>query len=474
MKKYLKILLLIFIMASTISGQNFDGDFDGDISFGEISFQIKDFHIGGDYIDKDSNTEIDKVNGFLDIGLIKYGFSNIEVSGDASSYNERAKIKYTFSGPEFDMTNLKFNLFFKAPDIWNLMGFGQPSQSIENRLVKNDIIFSIGNIKQYFGASGSVDLSARNQIVEFRLDKIGFSVSNVNAGLIIDRNSKSTFNILDFKSEAKNIFFEFNTSDKVPSVENAAFQILLKNLEVNIPKEIEENPRFKEAADYLNIHSGRFRIRQIDLDLTYSNGKKSKLKGIIDTQFGKAIIDGSFFFQLVSGNSDIKFDHFKIDLSNLSRPINDYINMWESQTGKILQRKGTIISLNVLEWINEDDFRNINIDLPLPDILMLGEYRRSSYASEARTVMSNINNASKMYYQTRGEWPSTIDELERVGQLDVSRSTKLKWTFDLQLSDYGGKIIATSTEEMSGGAGHMVIYNADMGKFTGYGSPDGE
>ena len=85
-----------------------------------------------------------------------------------------------------------------------------------------------------------------------------------------------------------------------------------------------------------------------------------------------------------------------------------------------------------------------------------------------------INNAAKMYYQTRGEWPSEIDELERAGQLDVSRSTKLKWTFDLQLSDQGGRITASSTEEMSGGAGHQVVYDADLGKFTGYGSPEGE
>ncbi len=102
------------------------------------------------------------------------------------------------------------------------------------------------------------------------------------------------------------------------------------------------------------------------------------------------------------------------------------------------------------------------------------DYVKSSYASEARTVMSNINNASKMYYQTKGDWPSEIDELERQGQLDISRSTKLKWSFDLQLSDQGGRITATSTEEMSGGAGHQVVYDADMGKFTGYGSPEGE
>jgi type II secretory pathway pseudopilin PulG len=101
-------------------------------------------------------------------------------------------------------------------------------------------------------------------------------------------------------------------------------------------------------------------------------------------------------------------------------------------------------------------------------------YVKSSYASEARTVMSNINNASKMYYQTSGQWPSEVDELERAGQLDLSRSTKLKLGFDIQLNDQGGRITATSTEEMSGGAGHQVIYDADNGKFIGYGSPEGE
>ena len=204
----------------------------------------------------------------------------------------------------------------------------------------------------------------------------------------------------------------------------------------------------------------------------YQNGEKSTLKGTIDTQFGKAIIDASFFSKQDSGNSDLKFDYFEIGLSNLSRPIKDYIKIWESKTGKTLQRQGAVISLNALEWINEDDFRDMK--LPSTDIFFIGEYRRSSYASEARTVMSNIANASKMYYQIRGDWPSEIDELERAGQLDVSRSTKLKWSFELQLSDQGGRITATSTEEMSGGAGHQVVLDLDLGKFTGYGSPDGD
>ena len=101
-------------------------------------------------------------------------------------------------------------------------------------------------------------------------------------------------------------------------------------------------------------------------------------------------------------------------------------------------------------------------------------YVKSSYASEARTVMSNINNAAKMYYQIKGQWPSEVEELERSGQLDVSRSTKLKWAFDIQLSDQGGRITATSTEEMSGGAGQQVVFDADVGKFSGYGAPEEE
>jgi prepilin-type N-terminal cleavage/methylation domain-containing protein len=99
------------------------------------------------------------------------------------------------------------------------------------------------------------------------------------------------------------------------------------------------------------------------------------------------------------------------------------------------------------------------------------DYVKSSYASESRTIMSNINNAAKMYYQTKGEWPADVDALETTGQLDLSVASKLKWTYELSLPD---QLTATSTEEMSGGAGHVVIYNANTGRFSGYGSPQGE
>ncbi len=78
-------------------------------------------------------------------------------------------------------------------------------------------------------------------------------------------------------------------------------------------------------------------------------------------------------------------------------------------------------------------------------------YVESARASEAKSVIGNIDNAAKMYYQTYGEWPTDVEELENSGQLEVDRSTKRKWIFELQLSDQGGRIIATSTGDMNGG-----------------------
>lgn len=99
------------------------------------------------------------------------------------------------------------------------------------------------------------------------------------------------------------------------------------------------------------------------------------------------------------------------------------------------------------------------------------DYVESARASEAKSVISSISNASVMFYQTSGEWPSSVDDLEREGQLDLERSTKLKWQFELQLPDF---IIATSTEEMAGGAGKVIQYNRELGKYIGYGTPGEE
>ena len=99
------------------------------------------------------------------------------------------------------------------------------------------------------------------------------------------------------------------------------------------------------------------------------------------------------------------------------------------------------------------------------------DYVESARASEAKSVISSISNASVMYYQTNGDWPTSVDDLESQGQLDLELSTKLKWDFELQLPEI---ITATSKEEMAGGAGKVIQYSRELGKYKGYGTPEKE
>tara|TARA_B100000315_G_scaffold260459_1_gene322082 strand:- start:22698 stop:23114 length:417 start_codon:yes stop_codon:yes gene_type:complete len=100
------------------------------------------------------------------------------------------------------------------------------------------------------------------------------------------------------------------------------------------------------------------------------------------------------------------------------------------------------------------------------------KYVESARASEAKSVIGNIDNAGKMYYQTYGVWPTDVEELEQAGQLEVDRSTKRKWAFELQLDNQGGKIIATSTGDMDGGEGKVVEFDREAGRYRGYGTTE--
>ncbi|RMF07836.1 MAG: prepilin-type N-terminal cleavage/methylation domain-containing protein [Candidatus Neomarinimicrobiota bacterium] len=100
------------------------------------------------------------------------------------------------------------------------------------------------------------------------------------------------------------------------------------------------------------------------------------------------------------------------------------------------------------------------------------DYVESARASEAKSVIGNIYNASKMYYQTYGQWPADVEELERSGQLRIDQSTKRQWIFAIQISDNSGTITATSTAEMDGGEGNVVQFDVETGQYSGYGTPE--
>jgi prepilin-type N-terminal cleavage/methylation domain-containing protein len=101
------------------------------------------------------------------------------------------------------------------------------------------------------------------------------------------------------------------------------------------------------------------------------------------------------------------------------------------------------------------------------------EYVKSARASDAKTSINAIWQAAQVFYQDKGDWPATIDELEQQKYLQLQDATKLQWTFQI-VGAPPVSISATSTEQMRGGAGHTVTYTIADGTWTGYGLPQDE
>ena len=98
------------------------------------------------------------------------------------------------------------------------------------------------------------------------------------------------------------------------------------------------------------------------------------------------------------------------------------------------------------------------------------EYVKSARASDAKTTINAIWQAAQVFYQDKGDWPATIEELETQKYLQISDATKLQWSFSI-VGAPPVTITAVSTEQMRGGAGHQVTYNIQDGSWVGYGLP---
>ncbi|MCB9366889.1 MAG: prepilin-type N-terminal cleavage/methylation domain-containing protein [Calditrichaeota bacterium] len=99
------------------------------------------------------------------------------------------------------------------------------------------------------------------------------------------------------------------------------------------------------------------------------------------------------------------------------------------------------------------------------------EYVNSARASDAKTAINSIWQAAQIYYQDRGDYPGSVEDLLDSKYLELSPSTQLQWTFNFTGSP-PDEIIATSTDQMRGGAGKEVRYQIKEGKWFGYGLPE--
>ena len=105
------------------------------------------------------------------------------------------------------------------------------------------------------------------------------------------------------------------------------------------------------------------------------------------------------------------------------------------------------------------------------------KYVERGYASDAKVQMKNILENSKLYYSENDEFPEDVKVMNEEGYANVPQSTLRKWQFSIELSyessqGITGTITAESLDEMKGGAGKIVVYDVQLGRFVGYGTSE--
>jgi len=145
------------------------------------------------------------------------------------------------------------------------------------------------------------------------------------------------------------------------------------------------------------------------------------------------------------------------------------------------KRKGETMFRKFHRRPNEKGFTLIEILIVVVIVAILAaisvpiyvEYVKSARASDAKTTINAIWQAAQVYYQDKGTWPSTVEELEGESYLEIAPATKLQWIFNMMGSP-PVSIQAISTEQMRGGAGNQVLFNIQDGSWQGYGLPTDE
>ena len=102
------------------------------------------------------------------------------------------------------------------------------------------------------------------------------------------------------------------------------------------------------------------------------------------------------------------------------------------------------------------------------------DYVKRGYATDATTQIKSIYEASKLYRSENGDYPVDIADIADNNYFNIPRSTLDKWDFEINITDddsgqMEGTIIATSLDEMPGGAGQFIEFDVSSGRYTGYG-----
>jgi len=207
---------------------------------------------------------------------------------------------------------------------------------------------NIKSLFQIFSSKIQLNYAKKSKSFDFLLKEGQFQIQELNLTAIPGQqlNNRTEINLPSFIITANNIALSGSLGDK-PIIHEGHFSFSIRNFEIKLPQDLEEEPEIQAILESLGIWNNLFVIRHIQLEMNLTKDYMGDLKLILHTPFLKININGDFSLQQDETHPEILLHQMEININPISMGVRKWIRNWEKKTGKTLNRKGSTISLKV-------------------------------------------------------------------------------------------------------------------------------
>ena len=232
-------------------------------------------------------------------------------------------------------------------NIGQYYGDYQPPAPIDS--IPWKITFSIQEITQTFSTEIKFSYTAEETTFDFFQKRGKFNIAGINLEAIPQSNINdlAQFRLSNLGLETRNLAFSGTMDDSIPQLHQGQGRFILRNLDVNIPTSLSEDPEFAIILEKLGIWNGVFRIRLVDIGLKIINERMGEIKIRFQSPFINIILDGDISFYQTTDNTALLFQQTVLRINPVSIGIRTLIRNWEKDKNLTLPRKNGAIVLNL-------------------------------------------------------------------------------------------------------------------------------
>ena len=218
-----------------------------------------------------------------------------------------------------------------------------------------EITLLVKEVNQTFSTEATLSYTKEKTNFEFYQKKGKFNIIGINLEAIPKTNiiDLAKFNLSQIGLETRELAFSADLSDSIPILHQGGGRFILRNLNVNIPTSLSEEPEIGIYLEKLGIWNGAFLIRLIDLDIKIISERMGEIKFRFQTPYINFNLDGDISIHQKNGNTLLHFQQTVLRINPISLGVRTFIHEWEKKNNLTMPRKSGAIILKMNGPINK-------------------------------------------------------------------------------------------------------------------------